>query len=98
MEPEPTDEPLEHEQDLWEPGQNEMKRCCLKRHGKYHVNMLFMNWSVSRRTIKEIWRVKWHRNWDMSAPLPNPSWNYDDPSLPDGQWPTWMVDIPEPAF
>jgi len=84
MEPYSFDEPSEIENALWTPGaQNEMRRACIKRHSPYHVNMLFLDWSVRRVTIKELWTTRWHRNWPKSCD-----------HLP--VWPEWMVDVPEP--
>jgi prepilin-type processing-associated H-X9-DG protein len=85
MEPFPTDEPQQYETDDWDTsGINEMQRCNLKRHGKYFVNVLFMDWSAKRRTVKEMWRVRWHKNWPANADLP--------------VWPAWMSDVPEPVY
>lgn len=94
IEPEPEDVPLQNETDLWfeyDGGDSEMQRCNLRRHSPYYINVLFMDCSVQRKTVKEMWRVPWSKGWDMYAPLPNPSW-------PGGGWPAWLSDIPEPAF
>jgi prepilin-type N-terminal cleavage/methylation domain-containing protein len=45
-----------------ENGTNEMKRVCLDRHNAA-VDVLFMDWSVRRTGLKELWELKWHRNW-----------------------------------
>ena len=83
MEPYSIDEPLDYETKIWTPGPyNEMRRACVKRHAPYNINVLFLDFSVEKRTIKEIWRLKWHRNWPADAPLP--------------LWPDWMEDVPEP--
>jgi prepilin-type processing-associated H-X9-DG protein len=87
MEPFPTDEPQLNETDPWATsGADEMQRCCVKRHGKYYVNMLFLDFCVRRKTIKEIWRVRWHKKW------PSPP----DPKANLPVWPAWMADVPEP--
>jgi prepilin-type N-terminal cleavage/methylation domain-containing protein len=83
MEPFPTDDPQLNETDDWDTsGANEMQRCCLKRHGKYYVNVVFLDFCVRRKTIKEMWRVRWHKLWPAKADLP--------------VWPAWMADVPEP--
>lgn len=83
MEPYAIDEPLDYETDIWTSGPtNEMRRACVKRHAPYNVYVLFLDFSVGKSTIKEIWRLKWHRNWPADAPLP--------------VWPDWMADVPEP--
>jgi prepilin-type N-terminal cleavage/methylation domain-containing protein len=77
------DEPLPHESDVWTPSAHEMQRWCLKRHAPYYIDMLFLDFSVRRVTIKELWRLKWHRTYDLYSPLP--------------VWPAWMSDVPEPV-
>ena len=41
---------------------------------------LFMDWSVRQVPLKEIWRLKWHRQFDTNGP-----W-----SSSDADWPDWM--------
>jgi prepilin-type N-terminal cleavage/methylation domain-containing protein len=77
-----TDQPLPHEADIWTPNAHEMQRWCLKRHAPYYIDVLYLDWSVRRITIKELWRQKWHRTYDLYADLP--------------VWPAWMSDVPEP--
>ncbi|HUT30208.1 MAG TPA: prepilin-type N-terminal cleavage/methylation domain-containing protein [Sedimentisphaerales bacterium] len=89
MQPYPTDVPLQYELDLWQSGANEMQRCNLRRHAPYSINVLFMDFSTKKKTVKQMWRVPWSRGWDMEAPLPNPNW-------PGGDWPAWLADIPDP--
>jgi prepilin-type N-terminal cleavage/methylation domain-containing protein len=79
-----TDEPLPFESRVWTPGSHEMQRFCLKRHAPYNINMLYLDFSVKRISIKELWRQKWHRTYDMSHPLP--------------VWPQWMNDVPDPDY
>ncbi|MHC4477607.1 MAG: type II secretion system protein [Planctomycetota bacterium] len=79
-----TDQPLPYEGDNWTPNQNEMQRFCIKRHAPYHVHVLFLDFAVQKVTIKELWTLKWHRNFRVSAPLP---W-----------WPEWMQDVPDPRL
>ncbi|MHC4575069.1 MAG: type II secretion system protein [Planctomycetota bacterium] len=55
---------------------NEMQYVCLNRHNE-HVNMVFLDYAVRRVGLKELWELKWHRNW-------NP--NHDPPPV----WPSWM--------
>jgi prepilin-type N-terminal cleavage/methylation domain-containing protein len=53
-----------------------MKRVCLNRHDGY-VNMVFLDYTVRKIGLKEMWRLKWHRMFDLSAPLPN--WQSEAP-------------------
>ncbi|MHC4388720.1 MAG: type II secretion system protein [Planctomycetota bacterium] len=63
MDPIAPDDPPEHEYDHWTPNAQEIRRCCFKRHGRYNVNALFGDCSVKTHTIKELWMIKWHREW-----------------------------------
>jgi len=82
--PWPTDEPPEY------PGQfvqgtsyNEMRYVCINRHNGY-INMVFMDYSVRKVGLKELWNLRWHRKWDeelAQAGLP--------------VWPKWMENLPE---
>jgi prepilin-type N-terminal cleavage/methylation domain-containing protein/prepilin-type processing-associated H-X9-DG protein len=56
-------------------GLNEMRRFCVNRHDGY-VNGAFLDFSVRRIGLKELWRLKWHTRYDLNAPLP--------------VWPDWM--------
>ncbi|MHC4647747.1 MAG: type II secretion system protein [Planctomycetota bacterium] len=87
MQPYPTDDPLPYEHCPWTPnGVSEIRRTCIKRHPPYYTQALWLDYSVRKVTIKEIWRVKWHRYWPKpeEAPLP--------------VWPEWMKDVPEPTL
>jgi prepilin-type processing-associated H-X9-DG protein len=48
---------------------NEMRRFCINRHNET-VNGVFVDFSVRRIGLKELWKLKWHRNYDLSAPPP----------------------------
>jgi hypothetical protein len=87
MQPHATDEPLEYETDVWTPGwQDEMRRPCIKRHAPYSVNVLFLDSGVDSRTIKELWLLKWHKQWPSGCDYV-PVWE-DFP---------WMDDVPDPC-
>jgi prepilin-type N-terminal cleavage/methylation domain-containing protein/prepilin-type processing-associated H-X9-DG protein len=60
-------------------GGNEMRLFCIDRHTGT-TNTLFMDWSVKRVPLKQLWRLKWHRGFDTDA----------DPPV----WPKWMRDLP----
>jgi len=77
--PLPSDDPPEHPFDDWQAGDNEMKRACLQRHGDF-VNGLFMDWSVRRIGLKELWELWWHRGWPEDRPLAGePDWATEAP-------------------
>ena len=60
---------------------NHMRRFTVNRH-REKVNVLFMDGVVKSISLKKLWRLKWHKNYDMSAPLP--------------QWPEWMASFDDP--
>jgi len=68
------------------PGQKEamgMQRVCCNRHEGY-VNVLFMDRSVRRIGLKELWKLKWNRNYNIDGP-----WTYAGGAQPMA-WPAWM--------
>ena len=67
VQPEPSDEPKAAESIPYEYGVNEMQRCAIRRHTPYSINMLCMDWSVRKKTIKEQWLLPWHRDWPKSC-------------------------------
>ncbi|GAG33407.1 unnamed protein product, partial [marine sediment metagenome] len=48
-------------------GDGEMDRYCIPRHGK-SVNSLFVDLSVREVGLKELWKLKWHREFDINGP------------------------------
>jgi prepilin-type N-terminal cleavage/methylation domain-containing protein len=56
---------------------NNMKRFCLDRHDG-HVNGAFMDFSARKIGLKELWKLKWHRQFDINGgPIKT-------------EWPQWM--------
>ncbi len=92
--PEPDDSPPETEGMKWgENGGkfvNHIRRFCVNRHrGK--LNTVFLDLSLRAIPVKGLWRLKWHKKFDITAPLPNPAWTDME------NWPQWMEKLPEPA-
>lgn len=56
---------------------------CINRHDGA-VNALFMDWSVRKVGLKELWTLQWHREFDTTGP-----WTRAGGVLP-GDWPEWM--------
>ena len=87
-EPEPSDEPPPSKEwiqaNCWEPHNNEMKRVCHYRHGRF-VNANMLDFSAKAIGLKELWTTKWHREWPTGCDY-----------LP--VWPEWMADLPEPCM
>ena len=55
----------------------------LNRHNE-HTNGLFLDWSVRRIGIKELWTLKWHMQFDTAN-----AWTRAGGALPE-DWPEWM--------
>jgi len=62
------------------PGGN---KSCINRHSGY-VNGLFLDWSVKKIGLKELWTLKWHRNFSTVGP-----WTRAGSVKPE-DWPQWM--------
>ena len=56
---------------------------CINRHDGY-VNSLFIDWSVRKVGLKEIWTLKWHREYNTRGP-----WTKAGGVQPE-DWPPWM--------
>ena len=74
--PEQTDPPPLTDGQYWaDYGNEHMYRICIDRHDGF-INCLFLDWSVRKVGLKELWKLKWHRDYDVNAMLPD--------------WPDWM--------
>ena len=60
-----------------------MRTFCVKRHNE-HVNGLFLDWSVRRIGLKELWTLKWNLQFDTAN-----AWTKAGGVLPE-DWPEWM--------
>jgi hypothetical protein len=56
---------------------------CINRHDA-HINGLFMDWSVRKIGLKELWTLKWHRLFDTAGP-----WTVAG-GVQAEDWPEWM--------
>ena len=56
---------------------------CINRHNE-HINGLFMDWSVRRIGLKELWTLKWYEDYNTAGP-----WTKAGGVLPE-DWPHWM--------
>ena len=57
---------------------DEMRNCCLNRHHEA-INVLFVDSSVRKVGLKELWELRWHRNWFINAagsPASDPPWRF----------------------
>jgi len=83
--PKETDEPfdLENRTPLLGVNVQEIQRLCVNRHGGAQ-NCLFADWSVKRAGLKELWTLKWHREYDTNGP-----WTKAGGAQPS-DWPQWL--------
>jgi prepilin-type N-terminal cleavage/methylation domain-containing protein/prepilin-type processing-associated H-X9-DG protein len=56
---------------------------CINRHNG-HVNSLFLDWSVRKVGLKELWTLKWYSEFDTAGP-----WTKAGGVQPE-DWPEWM--------
>ncbi|HUW18425.1 MAG TPA: type II secretion system protein [Sedimentisphaerales bacterium] len=54
---------------------DEMRYVCLNRHNE-HVNIIFCDYAIRKVGLKELWELKWHRNWNPNHDPP-PAEFYD---------------------
>ena len=59
---------------------NEMSHFCIDRHDGV-TNFVFMDWSVRGIGLKELWQLKWHRNFNINGVWADPM----------AQWPSWLA-------
>ncbi len=67
---------------------DEMQRMCVNRHGSAQF-CLFADWSVKRVSLKQLWQLKWHRNFNTAG-----KWTKAG-NVTDDAWPAWMAGIPD---
>lgn len=79
--PRHTDKPANYRDKFQTGGPGEMRTVCVDRH-KLTQNVLFADHTVKRVSLKQLWRLRWHQEYDMYAPLPD--------------WPTWMAPCKDP--
>jgi hypothetical protein len=69
---------------FWDAGGSGIKVFCIPRHNGSTINGLFMDLSVRKVGLKELWKLKWHRNFDTDGP-----WTKAGGVTPS-YWPPWM--------
>jgi prepilin-type N-terminal cleavage/methylation domain-containing protein/prepilin-type processing-associated H-X9-DG protein len=84
--PNPTDAPqVSEDKAATEPvlGSNGMTSFNINRHSG-SINSLFMDWSVRKVGLKELWKLKWSKTFNTNGP-----WTQGG-SVNAGKWPAWM--------
>jgi prepilin-type N-terminal cleavage/methylation domain-containing protein/prepilin-type processing-associated H-X9-DG protein len=61
------------------PGSGSMQQLCHTRHGT-KTNVVFMDGSLKRTDIKDLWSLKWHKNYNTN----------NEKTQPGYTWPEWM--------
>ncbi|MBN1973994.1 MAG: type II secretion system protein [Sedimentisphaerales bacterium] len=69
-------------------GSNEIRRVCLNRHSE-SINVAFADFSARRVDLKELWTLKWSRNFNTRG-----VWTKAGGATAD-KWPKWMQAMPE---
>ena len=77
----PNDGPPPYEGCFDQPGM--LRLSCINRHDG-GINCLFMDWSVRKVGLKELWTLKWQNTWDTAGP-----WTKRGGVQPE-DWPAWM--------
>jgi prepilin-type processing-associated H-X9-DG protein len=79
--PLPTNAPASDEFAAW--SANHMARCCINRHDGA-VNCLFVDGSVRKVGLKELWTLKWHQSFNTAGP-----WTMAG-GVMSSDWPEWI--------
>jgi len=77
-----SDNPPQYPGDNYGWTQNQMNRFCINRHNGY-IQSVFLNFSVRKVGLKELWKLKWHREFDT-----NGEW-----TKINTVWPEWMSEF-----
>ena len=64
-------------------GPNEIRRFCMDRHNGA-MNMLFLDWSVRKVGLKELWTLRFHRQWNTANRFTTAG------GVKSEDWPQWM--------
>ena len=79
--PLPTEGPAQDEFASW--SGNTMGRCCINRHQGF-LSAAFMDWSVRKVGLKELWTLKWHKKYNISGQYTKAG------GVEASDWPEWM--------
>jgi prepilin-type N-terminal cleavage/methylation domain-containing protein len=77
-----TDRPPSYSGERWN-DDAQMGRFCLDRHDGF-AGCLFLDWSARKVGLKELWTLKWHREYNQNGP-----WTVGG-GVAASDWPTWL--------
>jgi hypothetical protein len=80
--------PQYYDQDFRADSSTQMPRFCINRHEGF-VNSLFLDFSVRKVGLKELWILKWHRQYDACGPYTICG------GITPQSWPDWMQNFPD---
>ncbi len=83
--PNDTDNPPAHPDEFGTGSQSkeEMKHFCIDRHAGF-IEFLFMDWSVRKVGLKELWTLKWNREFNTTNNFTTAG------GMRPRDWPEWM--------
>jgi len=79
--PQHTEGPAQYEFAAW--SANHMGRCCINRHVGFE-NASFCDFSARKVGLKELWKFKWHRTFDINGPWTKAG------GVQASDWPEWI--------
>ena len=80
--------PSANEHAAWnDDSRNNMTRICINRHRGF-INMAFLDFSVRKVGLKELWTLKWHRQFNTSGPYTVAG------GMRERDWPEWIRRFP----
>jgi prepilin-type N-terminal cleavage/methylation domain-containing protein len=82
--PENNDVPPKYDGERLAPHSESMNRFCMNRH-QQGINAIFLDYSARKVWLKGLWRLKWAKNFSLTAPLPD--WQAEAP---------WMANFKGP--
>ncbi len=82
--PQPNNGAAANEYEFWLNGtQYNMARCCINRH-RGTTSCSFLDWSVRKIGLKELWVLKWHKTFNVAGPWTRAG------NVDDSLWPDWI--------
>jgi len=67
---------------------NNMGRICINRHRGF-TDVAFLDWSVRKVGLKELYTLQWHKAWNMNGP-----WTQAG-GVDESSWPEWIRSMKE---